>query len=165
MMLSRLSLLAVLVLAVSGCGLFGGAAAPDPEPVPELPPGPTAVTIAGEDEMNAGGNAARVYLYPLSSDATFLATPLQAFWDDPEGMLGDDLAGTVRDATVRPGETTAVEELTLDGAPFLGIAADLRVPEGDTWRAILPASDVRGRKIRVTVTEGGLVVTSLAPLE
>ena len=86
--------------------------------------------------------------------------PIQAFWDDPEGILGDDLTGTVRDATVRPGSSSALEEVTLDRAPFLGIAADLRVPDGDTWRAVLPASQVRGRTLRITVTEGGIAVSS-----
>ena len=110
--------------------------------------------------MNGGGNAARVYLYPLSSEATFLSTPVQAFWGDPEGQLADDLAGTVRDVTVRPGSTSSLEEIDLEGAPFLGIAADLRAPEGDAWRAVLPASDVRGRAIQVRVTEGGIAVRS-----
>ena len=152
-------------LVLSGCGLFGGSAAPvvvdvPAEEEPELPPGPVAFDLVGELEMNGGGNAARVYLYPLSSDATFLSTPVQAFWGDPEGQLADDLAGTVRDATVRPGATSSMEEIDLGGAPFLGIAADLRVPEGDAWRAILPASDVRGRAIQVRVLEGGITVRS-----
>lgn len=159
-----LALVVVLALAVGGCGLLGGGGAPvvaggGDAPV-ALPPGPTSLTLIGETEMNAGGNAARVYLYPLVSDATFRSTPVQVFWDDPEGALGADLGGPVRDATVRPGSTDGLEEVTLEGAPFLGIAADLRTPSGDAWRAVLPASQVRGRAVRVTVTEGGIVVTS-----
>ena len=159
---SRLSL-GVLVLAfvASGCGLFGGGKAPDVPEVPETPEtpiGPTSVSLTGLDDMNAGGNAARVYLYPLVSDATFLATPVQAFWDDPEGTLADDLVGAVRDATVRPGQTTSLEDLTLEGATFLGVAADLREPESGEWRAVLPASQVRGKALRITVAEGGLSV-------
>lgn len=163
-MILRRSLFLFLALSLAGCGLFSKAPivveAP-PTPVePEIPPGPVSFVLSGDSQMNAGGNAARIYLYPLSSDAAFRATPVQAFWDDPEALLADDLAGTVRDATVRPGVTTSIDEITLDGAPFLGIAADLRVPDGDTWRAVLPASEVRGRSITVLVTEGGLRVTS-----
>ncbi len=167
-MMLRLSLVATALL-FSGCSFFSRPAAPPPaQPVPttpveaepEIPPGPIAFDLVGELEMNGGGNAARVYLYPLSSDATFLSTPVQAFWGDPEGLLADDLAGTVRDATVRPGSTSSVELIDLEGAPFLGIAADLRAPEGDSWRAILPASQVRGKAIQVRVTEGGLEVRS-----
>ena len=159
-----LALVLVLSLAVGGCGLLGGGsedpAAAGPGDPPPLPPGPSVLTLVGEADMNAGGNAARVYLYPLTSDATFLATPVQVFWEDPEGALGADLGGPVRDATVRPGSTDTLEEVTLAGAAFLGIAADLRTPEGDGWRAVLPASQVRGRAVRVTVTDGGIVVTS-----
>ena len=168
----RSSLALLAALALSGCGLFGGAAAPavvadDPGPAPEaaLPPGPAALSLVGAADMNAGGNAARVYLYPLSSDATFLATPVQAFWDDPEGVLADDLAGAVRDATVRPGASATLDGLSLDGAPYLGVAADLRAPDGDGWRAVLPAADVRGRVVRVDVEAGRVRVTSVPPAE
>jgi type VI secretion system VasD/TssJ family lipoprotein len=110
--------------------------------------------------MNAGGNSARVYFYALVSDATFLATPVQAFWDDPQGVLGSDLVGPPRDATVRPGETSIVEELAIGNAAFLGVAADLRAPSGGSWRAVLPASQVRGQTLQVVVTEGGLTLTT-----
>ncbi len=165
----RLSLVVALAFALGGCsllGLGGGGAEVEtttpagPDEPPPLPPGPSSLVLVGAADMNAGGNAARVYLYPLTSDATFLATPVQVFWEDPEGALGADLGGPVRDATVRPGSTDSLEEVTLDGAAFLGVAADLRTPEGDGWRAVLPASQVRGRAVRVTVTEGGVVVTS-----
>ena len=164
----RFPFLVALAFALGGCGLLGlGGSDPEaapvvagPEETPPLPPGPTSLTLVGAADMNAGGNAARVYLYPPVSEATFLATPVQVFWEDPEGALGADLGGPVRDATVRPGSTDSLEEVTLDGAAFLGVAADLRAPEGDGWRAVLPASRVRGRAVRVTVAEGGIVVTS-----
>ncbi len=149
-----------LVLALSGCGLLGGGAAPAPvDATPEAPPAPTAptsVSLVGQATMNAGGNSARVYLYPLSSDATFRATPVQAFWQDPAGTLGADLVGSIRDATVRPGETTPIDGLDLGDAIYLGIAADLRVPDGDRWRAVIPVADLLGRDVVVTVLEGGV---------
>ena len=149
-----------LALALTGCGLLGGGA--DPVATPDAPPAPTApssVTLVGGDAMNAGGNAARVYLFPLASDAAFTSTPVQAFWDDPEGALGDDLVGSVRDVTVRPGASTPLDALDLGPAVTLGVAADLRVPDGDRWRTALPVADLAGRDVVVTVTEGGVSVS------
>jgi type VI secretion system VasD/TssJ family lipoprotein len=158
---SRASLLLLtLLLGTAGCGLFSRGAAPAGPEAPAGPSGPATVQLTGQANMNAGGNSARVYFYALVSDATFLATPVQAFWDDPEGVLGSDLVGPARDATVRPGETTTIEELALGTAAFLGVAADLRSPRGGSWRAVLPASQVRGQTLRVMVTEGGLSVTA-----
>ena len=150
----RLSALALSLLALSGCGLFGKSRAPDGpgEPPSRL----VTVELTGADDMNAGGNAARVYLYPLASDATFLSTPVQVFWNDPAATLGADLVGTARDATVRPGDTTQLDELALGEAAFLGIAVDLREPVGTSWRSVLPAADVRGKTLRIRVGTGGL---------
>lgn len=155
-MLRALALAAALTLA--GCGLLGGGAADVPTGGPPPPTPPDAVTLVGDAAMNAGGNAARVYLFPLASDATFRSTPVQAFWDDPEGVLGADLAGPVRDATVRPASSTAIEALDLGEAAYLGVAADLRLPDGDGWRALFPVSELAGKEVTVTVGEGGIVV-------
>ena len=155
----------VLALSLSGCGLLGGSKKSDDPTGPvegptEAPSRLATVELTGNGSMNAGGNAARVYLYPLTSDATFLSTPVQVFWDDPAATLGSDLVGTARDATVRPGDTTTLTDLALGEAAFLGIAADLRTPVGTSWRTVLRASDVRGKTVSVTVTEGGLRVSS-----
>lgn len=157
--------LAVYLLIGTGCGLFGGSRAAQAPPaagpvVPEGPSGPATLRFSGTADMNAGGNAARVYVYPLVSDATFLSTPVQVFWDDPGEALGDDLVGTTRDVTVRPDEPATLEGVALGEAAFLGIAADLRRPEGGTWRAVVPASQARGQTLVVRVTEGGLVVST-----
>lgn len=153
--------LLALSLAGSGCGLLGGGKAPVDDPdLPEGPSGPATVQLSGVSNMNAGGNSARVYFYALVSDATFLATPVQAFWDDPEGVLGSDLVSPPRDATVRPDGSVILEELNIGNAAFLGVAADLRTPTGGSWRAVLPASQVRGQTIQVVVNEGGLTVRS-----
>lgn len=161
--LPRIVLLLVLALAAGGCGLLGlGGRAPEaPPPEPEVPAGPTGpatVELAGTANMNAGGNAARVYVYPLSSDATFLSTPVQVFWEDPAAALGSDIVGATRDATVRPGDTTTLSDIALGTAAFLGLAVDLREPEGTSWRAVVPASSARGQTLVVTVDEKGLRV-------
>ena len=155
--------LALSGFALSGCGLFGGGRAADTPPGagPEAPAGPTGpatVELSGTATMNAGGNAARVFLYPLSSDATFLSTPAQVFWDDPAAALGSDVVGVMRDATVRPGDTATLGDVALGAAAFLGIAVDLRAPEGTSWRAVVPAASVRGQTLTVTVDEKGLRV-------
>gem|GEM_PF-3172279 len=152
----RLALLALLAVGLTACGGSRGATTE-----PEAPPVPTtsAFRMSGTADMNAGGNSARVYVYALSSDATFLTTPAQVFWDDPAAALGSDLLATLRDATVRPGETAVLDEVTLGTAAFIGIAADLREPEGSTWRTVLPVASVRGRALTVIVTEGGLMVS------
>ncbi len=153
----RRSALVLAALALGGCGLFGTSRAPDAEmPGAEPPSRLVTVEMAGADDMNAGGNAARVYLYPLASQATFLSTPVQVFWTDPAATLGADLLGTARDATVRPGDTTRLDELALGDAAFLGIAVDLREPVGTTWRTVLPAADVRGKTLTIRVGAGGL---------
>ena len=160
--LPRIVLLLVLALAVGGCGLLGlGGRAPEAPPEPEAPAGPTGpatVELSGTATMNAGGNAARVFLYPLSSDATFLSTPVQVFWDDPAAALGSDVVGVMRDATVRPGDTTTLGDVALGTAAFLGVAVDLREPEGTSWRAVVPAASARGQTLTVTVDEKGLRV-------
>lgn len=163
MTLPRLSaVVLVLAVAASGCGLLGGGRAPEAPPaepdVPAGPTGPATVELAGTANMNAGGNAARVYIYLLSSDATFLSTPVQVFWDDPAAALGSDIVGATRDATVRPGDTTTLADVALGTAAFLGLAVDLREPEGTSWRAVVPAASVRGQTLVVTVDENGLRV-------
>lgn len=154
----RSALLALLAVGLAACGGSRGAA---PE-TPDVPPVPTTASFRmdGTADMNAGGNSARVYVYALSSDATFLTTPSQVFWDDPAAALGADLLATLRDATVRPGETASLDDVALGTAAFVGIAADLREPVGSTWRVVLPVASVRGRAVSVTVTEGGLQVTA-----
>lgn len=153
----RFALLVVgLVVGLAACRGSRGAAPATPEP----PPVATTASFRmdGTADMNAGGNSVRVYVYALSSDATFLTTPSQVFWDDPAAALGADLLSTLRDATVRPGETAALDDVALGSAAFIGIAADLREPVGSTWRVVLPVASVRGRAVAVTVTEGGLRV-------
>ena len=158
---TRFPIVLALVLGLSGCGLFGGSRSDDPA-TPDAPPARELATVEfeGTDTMNAGGNAARVYLYALTSDATFLSTPVQVFWDDPVATLGSDLVGTPRDATVRPDDATTLDDLSIGTAAFLGIAVDLRDPEGTSWRTVLPASEVKGKTLHVTVTENGLQVVS-----
>lgn len=152
----RAALLALLVVGLTACG---GSRRAAPE-TPDAPSVPTTASfrIDGTADMNAGGNSVRVYVYALSSDATFLTTPAQVFWDDPAAALGADLLSTLRDATVRPGETATLDDVALGTAAFVGIAADLRAPVGSTWRVVLPVASVRGQAVSVTVTEGGLQV-------
>ncbi len=153
----RLALLVLLAAGLTACRGSRESATATPEPPPVATD--ASFRLSGTANMNAGGNAARVYFYALSSDATFLTTPAQVFWEDPAEALGSDLLATLRDATVRPGETAVLDEVALGTAAFVGIAADLREPAGSTWRTVLPVASVRGRALSVIVTEGGLMVS------
>lgn len=151
----RLSLALALALTLGGCGLFGGGAAPA---VPGAPPGappapvlrPVTLTIVGGADMNAGGNAAVVKVYPLRGTSMLLGTIVESFWREG-GSVGDDLAGAPQEVLVYPGEATTITVDLPADTPYLGLAADLRSPEPDAWRTTFEAPAVRGRTVTVTV--------------
>ena len=158
---SRLSLALGLALALSGCGLFGGGAAPavPTAPGPQAPPAPVlrpvTLTIVGGAEMNAGGNAAVVKVYPLRGTSMLLGTIVESFWREG-GSVGDDLAGAPQEVLVYPGESTTITVDLPADTPYLGLAADLRSPEPDAWRTTFEAPAVRGKTVTVTVGERAL---------
>lgn len=94
------------------------------------------VAVFGEPEMNDGGNAAVVNVYQLSGDGNFRQTPLSAFWRDDVAALGDELVVSPRTLTVYPSDSKTVEIELVDGATYLGVAANLRNPDRERWRSI-----------------------------
>jgi type VI secretion system VasD/TssJ family lipoprotein len=116
----------------------------------------TTVVITGTQALNAGGNAAIVRLYPLASDARFRQTPQSDFWR-AGSAVDADLAGAVREVLLYPGDEETIE-LALGGAAYLGVAADLRAPERDGWRAVFPVGAVDKQTLAVTVDEASLAV-------
>ena len=152
---SRLSLALALAAVLGGCGLFGGGAAPAVPGAPPAPPPapvlrPVTLTIVGGTDMNAGGNAAVVKVYPLRGTSMLLGTVVESFWREG-GSVGDDLAGAPQEVLVYPGESTTITVDLPADTPFLGLAADLRSPEPDAWRTTFEAPAVRGRTVTVTV--------------
>ena len=149
--------LAVLLVAsafafVSGCR----SAAPPPPPPPPEPP--LTVTVVGGTDLNGGGNAAVLRIYQLAGDANFQRAPVQAFWQGDEQILGSELLGAKREVLLFPGSTEIVRLVLDDNAQFLAVAADLRDPDPDHWRAIYPVADVRGSAMAVVVGENRLFV-------
>ena len=115
----------------------------------------TTVVITGTSALNAGGNAAIVRLYPLASDARFRQTPQADFWRSGSAVDAD-LAGAVREVLLYPGDEETVE-LALGGAAYLGVAADLRAPDRDAWRAVFPVGAVDKMRLVVTVDSASVV--------
>ena len=119
----------------------------------------TTVVLTGTAMLNAGGNAAIVRLYPLASDARFRQTPQADFWR-AGSAVDADLAGPVREVLLYPGDEETID-LPLGGAAYLGVAADLRAPDRDAWRAVFPVGAVDKMRLVVTV-DSAAVVTELA---
>ncbi|MEM1043046.1 MAG: type VI secretion system lipoprotein TssJ [Bacteroidota bacterium] len=143
----RVVMCALTVLALSGCSRT------------PPPPTPTVVTLVGEANLNAGGNAAVVRIYQLAGDANFQRASAQAFWQSDEQELGDELLGSPREVQLFPNVTESADLVLGDETQFVGFAADLRLPDPDHWRAIYPVDAVRGKTVAVRVGENRLFVT------
>lgn len=124
----------------------------------ERAPAPIQLHISGSPDMNSGGNAAIVRAYLLASDASFRRTNLEAFWQDDTAALGSDLIAPKREVLLYPGENEDIQLNMIPGVAYVGIAADLRNPDPNSWRVIYPVSELRGRRLIVTVGEDRLDV-------
>lgn len=116
------------------------------------------MTVVGEEDLNGGGNAAVLRIYQLAGDANFQRAPVQAFWQNDEQALGGELISAKREVLLFPGSTEDVRIVIDDRAQFLAIAADLRDPDPDNWRAIYPVDAVRGKAMAVLVGDNRLFV-------
>lgn len=108
------------------------------------------VMVSGNSDMNSGGNAAVVHIYQLSGEGNFTNTPLSSFWRDDEAALGGELVTTPQRITLYPNETKTIEFELAETTTFIGVAADLRNPDREQWRAIYSVDDV-GDRVTVTV--------------
>lgn len=154
MTLSRAAVSSLLL--VLGFALLAGCSRRPPAPAAPTPLPPASVELRGTAGMNAGGNAAIVRFYVLSSDAAFRRSPLAAFWQDDAAALGSDLLSR-REVLLYPGETESLSIEVPASAAFLGLAADLRDADPNAWRAIFPADEVRGAALRVSIDSTRLV--------
>lgn len=107
------------------------------------------VMVAGQSDMNNGGNAAVVHVYELNSENNFVNTPVSAFWQDAEGALGGELIAA-HQQRVYPNETEVLEFELSDNTKVIGVAANLRDPEREQWRAHYSVEDL-GDEISVVV--------------
>ena len=136
----------VVVFGLGGCGILRSG-----------PPKPVGVTLVGEANLN-DGNAAVVRLYALGGDANFMRVPPGPFWQDDRTALGDELIGAPREVVLFP-DTSEEFAFTLDpAAQFVGVAANLRSPDADRWRAIVSGEALRGKALRVTVGRSSMTL-------
>ena len=147
-----LSTFLLFAFVLGGLGCSRAPQAPPP------PPPPLMMTVVGGEDLNGGGNAAVLRIYQLSGDANFRRAPVQAFWQDDEQALGAELVSAKREVLLFPGSTETVQIDLADDAAFVAIAADLRDPDPENWRAIYPADEVRGQAVGVVVGEDRLFV-------
>lgn len=124
----------------------------------EKAPAPIHLQVSGSPDMNSGGNAAIVRVYLLASDASFRRTNLEAFWQDDAAALGSDLVGPKREILLYPGENEEIQLNMIPGVSYVGIAADLRNPDPNSWRVIYPVSELQSRHLVVTIGEDRLDV-------
>lgn len=117
--------------------------------------GPLEMVVSGESDLNSGGNAAVIRVYELSGTSNFRTTPLGQFWQDDQAALGDQYVNH-QQFLLYPNQ---VERLTLDVSDetsHIGIAADLREPDENTWRTVYPVEDLKGRDVVISVGAHGL---------
>lgn len=116
------------------------------------------MTVVGGEDLNGGGNAAVLRIYQLAGDANFQRAPVQAFWQDDEQVLGGELISAKREVLLFPGSSEIIRIVLDDQTQFLAVAADLRDPDPDHWRAIYPVREVRGNAMAVIVGDNRLFV-------
>lgn len=136
-----------VVFWAGGCSLLRGSADETAMPVP--------IIVTGEPDLNGGGNAALVYVYQLADDAGFRAAPHESFWQAPAELLGETLLGTNQVQLFPNASETLTVELQ-PGTRFLGVAANLRDPDRDNWRAVYSVEEVAQNPIQVTVGANAL---------
>jgi type VI secretion system VasD/TssJ family lipoprotein len=119
------------------------------------------VMMRGRTDMNSGGNAAVVQVYELSGEGNFLNTSARTFWQG-DGALSGVLVGSPRRNTLYPNETRTFELELADETKFIGVAANLRDPASEEWRALYPVKDV-GDRLSVTVHDSRISVSVEGP--
>jgi len=113
------------------------------------------VTTAGQSDMNSGGNAAVVQVYQLSGEGNFGDLSFRSFWQK-QGAVAK-LIGSPARRTVYPGEQERFELEVAEDTRFIGVAANLRNPNSDGWRALYAVEEV-GDWLSVTVYDNQISV-------
>jgi type VI secretion system protein VasD len=131
----RLSAPAVALFLLLGCS---SSAPPPAAPTPPercVAPRPR-ITIAAGEQVNAGvdgrGLPVQVRLYQLKSEAKLLNAFFEEVWNDDAKTLAEDLLA-MREVTVFPGKSQALELEQLPDSRVLGAVALFREPRGRDW--------------------------------
>ncbi len=120
--------------------------------------GPMEMTLRGGPDMNSGGNAAVVRIYELSNNTKFTRSTVESFWRSDEEALGNELLRPTQEYVIYPDQAREIDLKIEKDVKYIGVAADLRNPVADNWRAIFPAKEVKGKRVSVRVGETGLIV-------
>lgn len=99
------------------------------------------VTMKGGPEMNGGGKTAEVHVYELNSQGNFGDLTPDQFWNGP-GVKSSVRVRPPRTRTVYPDWEETFEFEVSDETTFIGVAANLRDPDEDKWRALYPVEEV-----------------------
>lgn len=108
-------------------------------------------------ENDANGTAVRVFLYELSDDSNFRSVEMATFFT--EGALGNDVIDR-REYRLFPDRREPIEVIKPnDNTRFIGVAADMRCPDGDNWRRVYSVEELKGRdRIVIEVTRDAVAV-------
>lgn len=115
------------------------------------------VTTAGQPDMNSGGNAAVVQVYQLGGEGNFQDLSFRSFWQQ-EGTIAK-LIDTPSKKTVYPNERERFDLEVAEKTKFIGVAANLRNPDSEKWRALYPVEEV-GDWLSVTVHDNRISVNA-----
>ena len=124
-----------------------------------------AIVVDGSDDMNTTsggpGNAAEVRVYQLNNRVNFDNAGPRGFWQDDVGTLGPELIGSPVQISVFPSRKT--DELKIVVARetrFIGIAANLRAPQGNAWKSVYTVDEIDDDVARFLVGQGSLILES-----
>jgi type VI secretion system VasD/TssJ family lipoprotein len=119
---------------------------------------PIEMIIAGESDLNAGGNAVRIHIFQLTNDALFKSASVASFWNNPEQVLGDEIVGHDQ-VLLYPNDEERLTVEPREGTKFVGIAANLREPDPNQWRQIYTLDHVKRKTVRVSVGSNQVLVS------
>ncbi len=134
--------------------------------------GPKTVTLVveGAGDMNTtsggAGNAAEVRVYQLSNRVNFEMTDPRRFWGDDVAALGNELIGAPVQFSVFPNKQSDELEIVIKKETrFLGIAANLRDPNRNTWKKVYAIDQIDDDVARFLVVRRSIILESELDLD
>ena len=148
----------MLVLAIAGCGLFGGEKKPEPKEVAMKPP-PQAtllVTVAASPlinpDLDGRPSPVTVRLYQLGSEEAFTQADFGSLYEHDDKALGKSLLGQIEEI-MEPGgiKALSVKKLNPDTV-FIGVVVGFRKYKDAQWRAIYAMQGKDDTRLRCNIT-------------
>ena len=130
----------LLILLVSGCGSTA-----------------FNVTVAGTENQNRCEDQNRgfptdVIIVELASEVGFLQVDRQEFWENATALGSDEIKR--RQERLSPGEPWDISKLKPSKETrYVGVAANLSCPDGESWRAVRSVEELRKRWLQVEIRE------------